>query len=244
DIASLRSLGKFSGRFLAWLAHFRFTGEVHAVPEGTVVYANEPILEVIAPLPQAQLVETFIMNQVHYQTMAASKASRVITAARGRRVVDFGARRFHGIDAAMKAARAFYIAGVSATSNVEAGRRYGIPVAGTMAHSYIQAHEDEVAAFQAFARLYPDTVLLVDTYDTLDAVRKVIRLAQAQGDAFKVCGLRIDSGDLAALSRAARKLLDEAGLQRVELVASGNLDEDRVAALLADGAPFDTFGVG
>src|SRR5690606_24008212 len=164
DIAYLRSLGKFSDRFLAWLADFRFTGEVHAVPEGTVVYANEPILEVIAPLPQAQLVETFIMNQVHYQTMAASKASRVITAARGRRVVDFGDRRFHGTDAAIKAARAFYIAGVAATSNVEAGRRYGIPVAGTMAHSYIQAHEGEVAAFRAFARLYPDTVLLVDTY--------------------------------------------------------------------------------
>ncbi|HLU76506.1 MAG TPA: nicotinate phosphoribosyltransferase [Burkholderiales bacterium] len=244
DIAYLRSLGKFSDRFLAWLADFRFTGEVHAVPEGTVVYANEPILEVIAPLPQAQLVETFIMNQVHYQTMAASKASRVITAARGRRVVDFGARRFHGTDAAIKAARAFYIAGVAATSNVEAGRRYGIPVAGTMAHSYIQAHEGEVAAFRAFARLYPDTVLLVDTYDTLAAVRKVIDLARESGDAFEVTGLRIDSGDLVALSREARRLLDEAGLQHVELVASGNLDEDRVAALLEADAPFDTFGVG
>lgn len=244
EIAYLRSLERFSDRFLDWLADFRFTGAVYAVPEGTVMYANEPILEIVAPLPQAQLVETFVMNQVHYQTMAASKASRVVTAARDRKVVDFGARRFHGIDAAMKAARAFYIAGVAATSNVAAGHRYGIPVAGTMAHSYIQAHEDEAAAFKAFARLYPDTVLLIDTYDTLRAVRKVIDLADEQGRDFKVCGVRIDSGDLEALSRETRKMLDEAGLPQVEIIASGNLDEDRVAALVEAGAPFDTFGVG
>ena len=244
DIAYLRTLGRFSEPFLEWLAAFRFTGEVSAVPEGTPVFANEPILEVVAPLPQAQLVETFVMNQIHLQTMIASKAARVVTAAQGRDVVDFGARRYHGIDAAMKAARASYIAGVAATSNVLAGKRYGIPVAGTMAHSYVQAHEDEMEAFRAFARVYPDTVLLIDTYDTLRAVRKVIDMAHALGGDFKVSGLRLDSGDLAALSREARRMLDDAGLQRVQLVASGNLDEYRVAQLVGEGAPFDTFGVG
>ncbi|HEY9379963.1 MAG TPA: nicotinate phosphoribosyltransferase, partial [Burkholderiales bacterium] len=244
DIAYLRTLGRFSDPFLAWLRDFHFSGDVVAVAEGTVVFANEPILEIIAPLPQAQLIETFIMNQIHLQTMTASKASRVMTAAQGRGVVDFGARRYHGVDAAVKAARAFHIAGVSATSNVLAGKRYGLPVAGTMAHSYIQAHENEAQAFRAFAQIYPDTVLLIDTYDTLQAVRKVIALARELGDSFKVRALRLDSGDLAALAREARRMLDEAGLQRVQLVASGSLDEDRVAELVLRDAPFDTFGVG
>lgn len=177
-IAYLRSLGRFSDRFLAWLGEFRFTGDVFAVPEGTPVFANEPILEIVAPLPQAQLIETYVMNQIHVQTVLASKAQRVVTAAAGRSVIDFGARRIHGTDAALKAVRAFYIGGVAATSNVLAGKRYGVPIAGTMAHSYIQAHDDEAAAFRAFVRLYPDTVLLVDTYDTLEGVRKVIELAK------------------------------------------------------------------
>lgn len=244
DIAWLRTLGKFNDRFLAWLRDFRFTGDVVAVPEGTVLFANEPIVEVIAPLPQAQLIETFVMNQIHLQTMTASKAARVTTAAQGREVVDFGARRYHGVDAAVKGARAFHIAGVSATSNVLAGRRYGLPLAGTMAHSYIQAHAGEAQAFRAFERIYPDTVLLIDTYDTLRAVRKVIELAHELGDAFKVRALRLDSGDLAALAHAARSMLDEAGLQRVRLIASGSLDEDRVAELVRRDAPFDAFGVG
>ena len=160
DLDYLDTLSMFSDRFLSWLAEFRFTGDVHGVREGTPVFANEPILEVEAPLPEAQLIETFVLNQVQLQTMLASKAHRVVTAARGRSVIDFGARRMHGIDAALNAARAFRIAGVNATSNVLAGKRFGIPVAGTLAHSYIQAHGDEAAAFRAFANLYPDTVLL------------------------------------------------------------------------------------
>ena len=244
DVAYLASLGPFSKRFLAWLGEFRFTGEVHAVPEGTPVFAEEPILEVVAPLPQAQLVETFVMNQVHLQTVLASKAQRVVAAADGRPVVDFGPRRMHGIDAALKAARAFYIGGVAATSNVLAGRRYGVPVTGTMAHSYVQAHDDESAAFHAFARLYGETVLLVDTYDTLAGVEKVIQLAKELGKAFKVKAIRLDSGDLLTLSAAVRRQLDQAGLKRVEIFASGGLDEQRIAKLLSAGAPIDGFGVG
>lgn len=243
-IAYLASLGKFSDRFLTWLRRFRFTGDMYAVPEGTPVFANEPILEVVAPLPEAQLAETFIMNQIHVQTVLASKAQRVVTAAAGRPVVDFGPRRMHGIDAALKAARAFYIGGVAATSNVLAGKRYGVPVAGTMAHSYIQAHDDEMAAFRAFARLYPETVLLVDTYDTLAGVRKVIDLARELGEDFRVKAVRLDSGDLLALSRQARRLLDEGGLDTVEIFASGGLDEDAIAVLVSSGAPIDGFGVG
>ncbi len=240
----LRSLGTFSDHFLEWLRHFRFTGEVRAVPEGTPVFANEPILEVIAPMPQAQLAETFVMNQVHIQTLLASKASRVVTAAKGRPVVDFGCRRMHGIDAALKAARAFHIAGVTATSNVLAGSRYGVNVTGTMAHSYIQSHDDEADAFRAFADLYPNTVLLVDTYDTIEGVRKVIELARSLGEDFRVRAVRLDSGDLAGLAAESRQMLDEAGLQSVEIFASGGLDEYKVADLLSSGAPIDGFGVG
>lgn len=243
-IAYLRSLGPFSERFLDWLRNFRFSGEVRAVAEGTPVFANEPILEVIAPLPQAQLIETFVMNQIQLQTVLASKAQRVVSAAGGRPVVDFGPRRMHGIDAAMKAARAFYIGGVAATSNVLAGKRYGVPVTGTMAHSYIQAHEDEAAAFRAFARLYPQTVLLVDTYDTIAGIHKVIDLARALGENFHVKAVRLDSGDLLALSREARRALDAAGLGRVEIFASGGLDEDAIAQLVSAGAPINGFGVG
>lgn len=244
DLAYLASLGLFNDRFLAWLAGFRFSGAVQAVPDGTPLFANEPILEVSAPLPEAQLIETLVMNQVHLQTVLASKAVRVVNAARGRPLVDFGARRMHGLDAALKAARAFYIGGVTATSNVLAGKQYGIPVAGTMAHSYIQAHEDEAAAFQTFAALYPQTILLVDTYDTLAGVHKVIALARKLGDAFQVRAVRLDSGNLARLAIETRRLLDAAGLQRVEIFASGGLDEDAISDLLSSGAPIDGFGVG
>ncbi len=243
-LAYLASLGKFSNHFLDWLRDFHFTGDVYAVPEGTPVFANEPLLELVAPIQQAQLVETFVMNQIHLQTVLATKAQRVVSAALGRPVIDFGARRIHGIDAALKAARAFYIGGVAATSNVLAGQQFGVPVTGTMAHSYIQAHQDEAAAFRAFAQLYPDTVLLVDTYDTLAGVRKVIALAKTLGEDFKVKAVRLDSGDLLALSREARRLLDKAGLSKVEIFASGGLDENRVAELLSAGAPIDGFGVG
>mgnify|MGYP006279493931 CR=1 FL=1 len=244
DLAYLASLGTFSEAFLDRLRDFRFTGDVYAVPEGTPVFADEPILEVVAPLPEAQIVETLVMNQIHLQTLLATKATRVVAAARGRPVIDFGARRMHGIDAALKAARAFYISGVAATSNVLAGREFGIPVSGTMAHSYIQAHEDESAAFRAFSRRYPHTVLLVDTYDTLEGIRKVIHLARTLGQDFKVRAVRLDSGDLLALSRESRQLLDDAGLGEVGIFASGGLDEEKISQLLASGAPIDGFGIG
>ncbi|MCC5808809.1 MAG: nicotinate phosphoribosyltransferase [Ectothiorhodospiraceae bacterium] len=244
DIDYLASLERFSSPFLDWLHGFRFTGEVRAVPEGTPVFANEPMLEVAAPLPEAQVIETFLMNQIHLQTVLCTKAHRIVSAAQGKAVVDFGPRRAHGIDAAMKAARAYHIAGVTATSNVLAGKRYGVPLTGTMAHSYIQAHDDELAAFRDFARSYPETTLLVDTYDTLAGVRKVIALASELGEQFRVSAVRLDSGDLLTLSRQSRQLLDEAGLGQVKVLVSGGLDEDGIAELVAQGAPIDGFGVG
>jgi nicotinate phosphoribosyltransferase len=243
-LAYLHSLGRFSDRFLQFLEQFRFTGHVYAVPEGTPVFANEPILEVVAPIAEAQFVETFVMNQVHLQTMLASKAVRIVEAAQGRQVVDFGLRRMHGLDAGLKAGRAFHIAGVHATSNVAAGQAYGVRVAGTMAHSYVQAHDDESQAFRAFAALYPDTVLLVDTYDTLAGVRNVIELARELGSEFRVSAVRLDSGDLCDLALRVRHLLDEAGLRAVGVFVSSSLDEEEIARLVAAGSPIDGFGVG
>ena len=240
----LASLGRFKDSFLAWLQNFRFTGDVHAVLEGTPVFADEPILEITAPIAEAQLAETFVVNQIHLQTTLASKAARVVAAARGRPVVDFGARRMHGTDAAIKAARAFYIAGVAATSNLLAGKIYGLPVTGTMAHSFVQAWDGEADAFRSFVRLYPDTVLLVDTYDTLHGVGRVCQLARELGDQFKVRAVRLDSGDLAELAWQARKILDQAGLGRVEIFASSGLDEDVIEDIVTRGAPIAGFGVG
>jgi nicotinate phosphoribosyltransferase len=240
----LASLELFSQEFLNYLADFCFAGDVYAMPEGTIAFPQEPLIEVAAPLPQAQLVETFLINQLHFQTLMASKAARVLHAAKDATVVDFGTRRAHGTDAAIRGARAFHVAGVAATSNVLAGKRYGIPVRGTMAHSYIQAHTDEFEAMRQFAALYSDTVLLVDTYDTLAGVRKVAALAEAMGDAFSVRAIRLDSGDLGSLPHAARSILDDAGLQHVEIFASNSLDEYAIAALAEQGAPIDGFGVG
>jgi len=243
-VTYLRSLGRFSETFLRSLASFSFTGDVYAVPEGTPVFPDEPLLEIDAPIAEGQLVETFVMNQIHLQTVLASKAARVVEAAHGRQVVDFGLRRTHGIDAGLKSARAFHLAGVDATSNVAAGQAYGIPLAGTMAHSYIQAHDDELEAFRAFTRVYPETIVLVDTYDTLDGVRKVIALCHALGPDCRVRGVRLDSGDLGDLARETRRLLDAAGLRGVTIFASGGLDENEIARLVAGGAPIDGFGVG
>jgi nicotinate phosphoribosyltransferase len=240
----LGGLGPFSREFLDWLAQLRFTGDVWAMAEGTPVFAGEPLLEVVAPIAEAQLVESFLMNQIHLQTVLASKGARVVSAARGRTVVDFALRRMHGTDSALKGARAFYIAGVDATSNVLAGQLYGIPVSGTMAHSYVQAHEQELDGFRAFARLYPETILLVDSYDTLEGVRQVVRLAAELGDDFSVRGIRLDSGDLAALATQARELLDDAGLEAVGIFASGLLDEYAIAKLVRDDVPISGFGVG
>ncbi|MEE9212535.1 MAG: nicotinate phosphoribosyltransferase [Phycisphaeraceae bacterium] len=244
DLAYLRRQGGFRDTFLNRLSSFRFTGDVFAVPEGTMVFENEPVLQVIAPLPEAQLIETFVINQVHFQSLVATKAARVVTAAAGRTVVDFGARRAHGTDAAMKVARASYIAGAAGTSNVLAGKTYDIPIFGTMAHSYIQAHDDELAAFAAFAGMYPQTTLLVDTYDTIEGVRKVVELSRRLGDRFRVRAVRLDSGDLLELSRKARAILDEAGLNQVRVFASGGLDEYQIADLVQRGAAIDGFGVG
>ena len=240
----LEGTGRFARDFLDWLSGLRFTGNVHAVPDGTPVFGNEPIMEVEAPLIEAQIVETILMNQVQVQTLLASKAARVVRAAGGRRVVDFGLRRAQGADAGLKGARAFWVAGVDATSNVLAGKVYGLPISGTMAHSYVQSFDHELDAFRAFARVYPETILLVDTYDTLEGVRHVVELARELGDDFKVRAIRLDSGDLAELAFRSREILDAAGLERVEIFASGGLDEYRVAEIVARGAPITGFGVG
>ncbi|MCK9461726.1 MAG: nicotinate phosphoribosyltransferase [Proteobacteria bacterium] len=240
----LASLAQFSPAFLDWLAELRFTGDVYAVPEGTIVFAQEPVLQVVAPLIEAQIVKSFLVNMVHYQTLVASKAARVVTAAGGRSVIDFGMRHTHGPAAAMLAAKAGYVSGIEATSNVLAGKEYGIPVAGTMGHAYVQSHDDEGEAFREFVRLYPETTLLVDTYDTLEGVRKVASLAKTMGKEFNVRAVRLDSGDLVNLSEEARRILDEAGLEHVRIIASGNLDEYGIARIATAAAPVDAFGVG
>ena len=240
----LRGLGLFPEPFLERLKGFRFTGEVWAVPEGTMVFSNEPLVQVVAPILEAQLIEDLVLNRVHFPSLAAAKAARVVLAAAGRDVIEFGSRRAHGADAALMVARASYLMGAVGTSNVLAGKCYGIPVFGTMAHSYIQAHDDEAAAFEAFAGIYPETTLVVDTYDTIGGIRRVIELSRRLGARFRVGAIRLDSGDLGALAREARQMLDAAGLDGVRIFASGGLDEHEVAALIAAGAPIDAFGVG
>jgi nicotinate phosphoribosyltransferase len=239
---------QFEDAFLDWLASFEFTGDVYAVPEGTPIFPDEPIVEVVAPIGEAQLAETFLLNQITFQTTIASKASRVVEAAQmgdaDRLVADFGMRRAQGTDAAMKGARAMYVAGVDATSNVAAGQAYDLPITGTMAHSYIEAHDSEMEAFRAFSDLYPGTILLVDTYDTLGGVHKVIDLMDEMDNEVQIRGIRLDSGDLGELAKKSRHLLDEAGLQDVQIIASGGLDEYKIADLIDRGAPIDGFGVG
>ncbi len=244
DLAHLAADGRFDDRLLARLERLRFTGDVDAVPEGTPVFADEPILRITAPVVEAQLLETVVMNLVHVQTLFASKAARIVDAAAGRSVIDFGLRRAHGPDAGWMGARAFWIAGLDGTSNVLAGRELGIPIAGTMAHAFVQAHENEAAAFRAFAATWPDTILLVDTYDTLRGIDRVVDLARELGADFRVRGIRLDSGDLGELAHEARRRLDAAGLEDVTIFASGNLDEHAIATLVARGAPIDGFGVG
>ncbi|HET7715641.1 MAG TPA: nicotinate phosphoribosyltransferase [Bauldia sp.] len=246
DIAWLASTGRFTPRLLDYLAGFRFTGDIHAVPEGTVVFGNEPILRVTAPLPAAQFVETRLMNLVHFQTLIASKAARSVLVASGRLLVDFGFRRAHGAEAGLLAARASYIAGFAGTATVEAERSFGIRTFGTMAHSFIEAHDNEADAFLDFARARPEGLtFLIDTYDTERAARTVVRIApKLQAAGIRIGAVRIDSGDLGVLSRRVRRILDDGGLDTVTIFVSGGLDEHDVAALLADGAPIDGFGVG
>lgn len=245
DLDYLEDRGMFRPEFLDRLRRYRFSGEVWAVPEGTAVFRNEPILRVTGPIFEAQLLETLVMNQVHLQTLIASKAARIVLAADGRAgLVDFGLRRMHGLDAGMMGARGLWIAGFDGTSNVAAGKLLGIPIAGTMAHSFVQCHTSEEQAFRDFLDAYPETVLLVDTYDTERGVDRVVELARELGDDFRARGIRLDSGDLVELARSSRRKLDEAGLDGVQIFASGNLDEHRVAELLGRGAPIDAFGVG
>jgi nicotinate phosphoribosyltransferase len=244
DIAYLQKQGQFRPAFLDFLADVRFTGDVYALDEGTAVFPQEPLVQVVAPIIEAQLLETFVLNQIHFQSIAATKAARVVLAARGRAVVDFGSRRAHGLDAAVKVGRVTYLAGGSGTSNVEAGKRYDVPIFGTMAHSYIQAHSSETRTFESFAHLYPHTTLLVDTYDTIAGLEKVIALKKQHGDDLPIRAVRLDSGDLAALSRRARQLLDAAGLSEIKIFLSSGLDEYKIQDLLEQGAAVDGFGVG
>lgn len=242
----LRGTGRFSTDFIESLAGWRFAGEVDAMPEGTVCFPDEPLLRVVAPLQQAQLIETRVINLLHFQTLIASKAARSVLAAPDKLLVDFGLRRAHGAEAGLLAARAAYLAGYSGTSTVLAGQRYGIPIFGTMAHSFVQAHVSETEAFRDFAHAQPEnTVLLIDTYDTEAAAHKVVALArELAGEGISVKGVRLDSGDLGELARRVRGILDAGGLQRAIIFASGDLDEYRMRDLLAQGAPIDGFGVG
>ncbi len=242
----LRRQGGFREPFLASLETLRFTGDVHAMPEGTLCFINEPLLRITAPIAQAQLVESRLLSLLHLQTLIASKAARSVLAAPGKPLVDFGMRRAHGAEAGLLAARAAYLAGFSGTATVLAGIEFGVPLFGTMAHSYIEAHADEVSAFKAFARSYPsNVVLLIDTYDTERAAQKVARLApELAREGIKLRGVRLDSGDLAAHARAVRAILDAAGLHEVTIFSSGNLDEWKLRDLLAAGAPIDGFGIG
>jgi nicotinate phosphoribosyltransferase len=227
-----------SAFFDEYLPQFRFTGDVWAIAEGTPVFADEPIMRVTAPLPEAQLVETALIAETMFPTSVASRAARVVTAAAGRPVMEFGARRAHGIDAGIRAARAAYIAGFSSTSIVEAGKRFGIPLSGTMAHSWVMAFADEATAFRTYADVFGDAVLLLDTYDSVAAARMVA------GSGLKPKSVRIDSGNLVETSREVRRIFDEHGLVETTIVASGDLDETRIAEIVAAGAPIDGFGVG
>ena len=246
EIAWLAETGRFGKGLLDHLAELRFTGDVHAMPEGTVFFADQPILRITAPLPQAQLIETRLINIVHFQCLVASKAARMVLAAPGKLMVDFGLRRAHGAEAGLMAARASYIAGFAGTATVLADRLFGIPIFGTMAHSFIQAHDDEVAAFELFAQSRPENLtLLIDSYDTEAGARKVVALApRLARRGITIRAVRLDSGDLVALSKSVRRILDAGGLGEVRIFASGGLDEDSVDAMLRAGAPIDGFGMG
>ena len=246
EMAWLRASGQFSPRFLDGLTELRFTGDVDAMAEGTVFFPNEPVLRVTAPLPQAQIVETRLLNLIHFQTVIASKAARMVLAAPDRQLVDFGLRRAHGAEAGLLAARAAYLAGFAGTATLLAGHDFGIPVMGTMAHSFIQAHDDEATAFDRFARVRPNGLtLLIDTYDTEHGAAIVTGLAPrlaAQG--ITIGAVRLDSGDLDAHAHAVRAILDTAGLPLIRIIASGGLDEYSLLALCQGGAPIDGFGIG
>jgi nicotinate phosphoribosyltransferase len=246
ELEWLARTGRFGKDLLDHLAELRFTGDVHAMPEGTVFFANEPILRVTAPLPQAQLIETRLINILHFQSLVAAKAARMVLSAPGKLLVDFGLRRAHGAEAGLYAARASYVAGFAGSATMLAGKLFGIPIYGTMAHSFIQAFDREEAAFEAFARSRPESlILLIDTYDTEEAARKVVSLApRLKADGITVRGVRLDSGDLIALSKSVRRILDDGGMKEVTIFASGGIDEDGLAKAAEQHAPIDGFGIG
>jgi nicotinate phosphoribosyltransferase len=246
EIAWLEQTGRFRADFLRWLADLRFEGDVHAMPEGTLVFPNEPLIRVTAPLPQAQLVETRIVSLLQFQTLIATKAARAVLAGHGSLLVDFGLRRAHGAEAGLLAARAAYLAGYDGTATVLAGMRYDIPLYGTMAHSYIQAHESETLAFEDFLRVYPEnTTLLIDTYDTEAGAEKVAALAnRLRAEGIGIGAVRLDSGDLGEHARKVRAILDANGCNDIRIFASGGLDERKIERLLSRGAPIDGFGIG
>ena len=246
ELEWLESDGRFSSDFVRSLESLRFTGDVHAMPEGTVFFPDEPILRITAPLREAQLVESRVMNLLHFETTVASKAVRCVLAAPGKLLVDFGLRRSHGAEAGLLSARASYLAGFAGSATVLAGMRFGIPLYGTMAHSFIQAHADETVAFENFALSHPgNAMLLIDTYDTEAGAKKVVALApRLRARGISIRGVRLDSGDLAEHARRVRQIFDAGGLADAVVFASGNLDEYRLRALLQAGAPIDGFGVG
>jgi len=246
EIAWLKSTKRFRGNLIDFLENFRFTGDVHAMPEGTACFPNEPLLRITAPLPQAQLVETRLINILHYQTLIASKAARMVLAAPGKVLSDFGLRTAHGAEAGLYSARASYLAGFAGAANVLAGERYGVPIVGTMAHSFVQVHDNELQAFEDFARARPDgVILLIDTYNTEAGARKVVQLApRLKADGIAIRGVRIDSGDLAASARKVRAILDAGGLKDVIILVSGGINEDVLQTMMREGAPIDGFGIG
>lgn len=246
EIDWLKRSGRFRDNLLDYLATFRFTGDVHAIPEGSIYFPPEPLLRVTAPLPMAQLVESRLINILHYQTLVASKAARMVLAAPGKALSDFGLRTAHGAESGLYSARASYIAGFAGAANVLAGVNYGIPVVGTMAHSYVQTHDNEMQAFEDFARARPDgVILLIDTYDTEAAAHKVVALApKLKADGIAIRGVRIDSGDLIAMSRKVRTIFDAGGLKEVVILVSGGVNEDVLQSMMKQQAPIDGFGIG
>jgi nicotinate phosphoribosyltransferase len=244
-LAYLKNQG-FNQDFLNYLSGFKFTGDVWAIPEGTVAFPNEPLIRVTAPIIEAQLLETFLLNTINLQTMIATKASRVVHATKGKSVIEFGLRREHGIDAGMKVARSSFIAGCQGTSNVLAGMSYGIPVFGTMAHSFVMSYPKEIDAFRAFAKTFPNkSTLLIDTYDEMAGIGKAVIVAkELEAKGYKLGGVRLDSGDLTKTSKKVRKILDDNRLGYVKIFVSGDLDEFKIAQLLKDDAKIDSFGVG